>query len=64
MDEVQKAIKEELKTLPKRFHKDYLEMINSAPQTLKSVRKSTEFFLDEIMNELTEEEINKMFIKL
>lgn len=64
MDKVQKAIRKELESLPKRFHKDFIEMMESAPQTLNSVRKNTEFFLDDIMDELTEEEKKKMFIEL
>lgn len=62
MNEVNKAINKELKTLPKRFHEEFLEMMYSCPQTLKTVRKNTEFFLDEIMDELTEEEKEQMFI--
>ena len=64
MDKIQQAINKELESLPKRFHEDFIEMMESAPQTINTVRKNTEFFLDNIMDELTEEERKEMFIKL
>ena len=64
MDKIQKAINKELESLPKRFHEDFIEMMESAPQTVKSIRKNTEFFLDNIMDELTEEEKKEMFTEL
>ena len=64
VDKVQKAINKELEFLPKRFHEDFIEMMESAPQTINTVRKNTEFFLDNIMDELTEEEKKEMFTEL
>lgn len=62
--EVQERINQAFETIPSRFHDDFAEVINSCEQTVKSVRKNEEYFLDNIMDELTEEEKKKMFTQL
>lgn len=62
--EVQERINQAFETIPSRFHDDFAEVINSCEQTVKSVRKNEEFFLDDIMDELTEEEKKEMFTQL
>ena len=57
-------LKEELEWLPPRFRMEFVELICECEQDAHSVRKNCEFFTDNIMNELTEEEESKMFITL
>ena len=58
-------LQRELSWLPPRFRYDFLsDIICQCNQNSHSVRKNCEFFTDTIYNELTEEEINKMFVTL
>lgn len=60
-----KQLKEELEWLPPRFRQEFIEeVIGSCNQDAHSVRKNCEFFSDAIMDELTEEEENRMFITI
>ena len=63
--EMLEQLKTELEWLPPRFRQEFIEeVIGSSNQDAHSIRKNCEFFSDAIMDELTEEEENKMFIKL
>ena len=57
-----KKLKEELEFLPPRFREEFLEIICYCKQDAHSVKKNAELFLDNIMDELTEEERKKMFV--
>ena len=56
-----KRFKKELAFLPPRFRADFVEMICYCNQDTHSIRKNAESFLDDIMDELTEEERKEMF---
>lgn len=53
-----------IKTLPERFEKEFIEMLEASPQTLNSIRKNHEMYLETILDELTEEEREMCFISL
>ena len=57
-------LKTELEWLPPRFRAEFVEIICQCDQDRHSVRKNCEFFTDDIMSELTEEEDSQMFIRL
>lgn len=58
-------LKEELEWLPPRFRQEFIEeVIGSSNQDAYSIRKNCEFFSDAIIDELTEEERNRMFITI
>ena len=60
-----KQLKSELEWLPVRFRQEFIEeVIGSSNQDAYSIRKNCEFFSDTIMDELTEEEKNIMFITI
>lgn len=60
-----KALKSELEWLPPRFRREFIEdVICQSPQDAHSVIKNCEYFADEIMDELTDEEKSEMFITL
>lgn len=54
-------IQTNLNKLPLRFKRNYLEMMYECEQDAKSAIKNTEYFLDDIMNELNEEEKERIF---
>lgn len=56
-----KYTEECVETLPKRFRIEFIGMLEESPQTLHSIRKNYEMFLETILDELTEEEHNKIF---
>lgn len=63
--EMLEQLKKELEWLPVRFRQEFIEeVISSSNQDAHSIRKNCEFFSDDIMDELTEEERNKMFITI
>lgn len=53
--------KECIQTLPDRFKEEFMEMLEESPQTLHSIRKNHEMYLETILDELTEEEKSKIF---
>ena len=58
-----KQLKEELEWLPVRFRQEFIEeVIGSSNQDAHSVRKNCEFYIDTIIDELTAEENDRMFI--
>ena len=57
-------LKKELEWLPPRFRMEFVELICECEQDAHSIRKNCEFFTDNIMNELTEEENSQMFVTL
>lgn len=60
-----KALKSELKWLPPRFRKEFIEdIICQSPQDAHSVIKNCEYFSNEIMDELADEEKSRMYIEL
>ena len=62
--EMLEQFKKELEWLPPRFRMEFVELICECEQDAHSIRKNCEFFTDNIMNELTEEENSEMFVKL
>ena len=60
-----KQLKSELEWLPVRFRQEFIEeVIGSSNQDAYSIKKNCEFFSDTIMDELTEEEKNIMFVRI
>ena len=61
---IQNEIDECLRLLPERYHtefiKDVIECVDEEDMTVKSVRKSFEYYLADIMDELTTEEMDKI----
>lgn len=61
---IQNEIDECLRLLPERYHtefiKDVIECVDEEDRTVKSVRKSFEYYLADIMDELTTEEMDKI----
>lgn len=51
--------KKELEWFPPRFREEFVELICVCNQDAHSIRKNSDFFYDEIVNELTEKEKNK-----
>ena len=57
-------LKSELEWLPPRFRQEFVEIICECPQTAKTIRKNSEYFAEQINDELTEEEKEKMFFRI
>ena len=60
--EMLQKLQQELEFLPPRFRAEFLETICYCNQDAHSIRKNAELFLDNIMDELTEEEKSKKFV--
>ena len=58
------SLKKELEWLPSRFREEFLTIICDSEQTAKSIRKNAEYFSESILDELTKEEKNRMFVRL
>lgn len=55
------SLKKEIQWLPSRFRQEFVELICECQQTANSIRKNCEYFADEIDNELTADEKNRMY---
>ena len=51
-----KEVKEYLEIIPTRYHKEFLNDVIVDEQSIKYIRKVTEYYLAEIFDELTSEE--------
>lgn len=51
-----KEVKEYLKLIPTRYHEEFLNDVIVDEQSIKYIRKVTEYYLAEIYDELTSEE--------
>lgn len=59
-------INEILEDLPKRFHQEFIEdvLIIDNNMCANDIRKIYEYYLADILDELTQEEKNNMFVNL
>lgn len=59
-------INEILEDLPKRFHQEFIEdvLIIDNNMCANDIRKIYEYYLEDILDELTQEEKNNMFVNL
>ena len=53
-----------MEMLPERFREEFLDMLKESPQTLHSIRKNHEMFLETILDELTKEEKEAIFYEV
>lgn len=58
------TLKRELEWLPSRFREEFLSIVYDGQQDAKSIRKNAEYFSESILDELTEKEKSRMFVKL
>ena len=59
-----KTLKKELEWFPSRFREEFLNIVYDGQQDAKSIRKNAEYFSESILDELTKEEKNRMFVTL
>jgi hypothetical protein len=57
-------IKKCLKILPTRFHDEFINEVIIDEASIKSIKKVFEYYLAEILDELTQKEKDKIFIKI
>ena len=59
-------INEILEDVPKRFHQEFIEdvLIIDNNMCANDIRKIYEYYLEDILDELTQEEKNNMFVNL
>lgn len=64
MNGVQIAINNAIGFLPTRFHEEFLEILSMCSQNTYSVNKNLDYFLENILDELTENEKRIMFVEI
>lgn len=57
-------IKDYLKMLPVRFHDEFMNEVVVDKKDTKGLRKAFEYYLEDILDELTQEEKDNIFVTI